>query len=113
MTKRTTIQTGTKRTKLFRSLNTVYSQHWLDLRGSTSPTQCPNSSAACVQSDIAPDGGDCAVNLSDLGAVLSGFAPGVPGKSRAEGDIAPLAGDGVVDLSDLGQILSDYGSDCR
>lgn len=78
------------------------------------PPICPHSNTACVASDIFPiGGGDCQINLSDLGVVLSNFAPGVPGKSRAQGDIFPLVGDSVVDLSDLGQMLSDFGADCR
>ncbi len=76
---------------------------------------CPNNQPACDHSDIFPTGApDCVVNLSDLGVVLSNFAPGVPGKTRDQGDIFPLAGgDGFVNLSDLGQILSDFNTDCR
>lgn len=76
---------------------------------------CPHPDVRCDHSDIFPSGtGDCNVNLSDLGVVLSNFAPGVGGKTRAQGDVFPLGtGDGFVDLSDLGQVLSDFGADCR
>lgn len=75
---------------------------------------CPNNQPGCDRSDIFPAGGDCVVDLSDLGVVLSNFQPGVGGKTRSQGDIFPLGGgDGFVDLSDLGQILSDFNTDCR
>ncbi len=76
---------------------------------------CPHPDVRCDHSDIFPAGaGDCIVNLSDLGVVLSNYAPGVGGKTRAQGDIFPIgAGDGFVDLSDLGQMLSDFNTDCR
>ncbi len=75
---------------------------------------CPNNQPGCDRSDIFPAGGDCVVDLSDLGVVLSNFAPGAGGKTRDQGDIFPVgAGDGFVDLSDLGQILSDFNTDCR
>ncbi len=75
---------------------------------------CPNPQAGCDNSDIFPLGGDCVVDLSDLGVVLANYAPGMGGKTRGQGDIFPLVmGDGVVDLSDLGQILTDYNVDCR
>lgn len=79
------------------------------------PSACPNVQPGCTNSDIFPGATpDCVVDLSDLGEVLSNYAPGVGGKTRALGDIFPLAGgDGVVDLSDLGQMLSDFGTDCR
>lgn len=96
--------------------NTVYAQHYLDLSDSAAPTGCPNDpNNNCADSDIFPaGGGDCQVNLSDLGVVLSNYAPGVPGKTRDQGDIFPVGGgNGIVDLSDLGQVLSDFGSDCR
>lgn len=75
---------------------------------------CPNNHPGCDHSDIFPVGGDCVVDLSDLGVVLANFAPGIPGKMRNQGDIFPLSGgDGFVDLSDLGQVLADFGTDCR
>ncbi len=86
----------------------------MDFAEIVTPPSCPNPHPACTNSDIFPSGGDCQVNLSDLGVVLANFAPGVGGKSRDQGDLFPLAGgDGFVDLSDLGQILADYGADCR
>lgn len=72
---------------------------------------CPNPQSACDGSDIAPVGGDCLVDLSDLGVLLANFAPGVGGKTRDQGDI--FGSDGIVDLSDLGQMLADFGTDCR
>ncbi len=77
---------------------------------------CPNDpSMKCAHSDIFPaGGGDCQVNLSDLGVVLSNYSTSVGGKTRDQGDIFPLTGgDGFVNLSDLGQILSDFNADCR
>lgn len=74
---------------------------------------CPVQLPGCVNSDIAPPGGDCVVNLADLGALLSNYAPGVPGKTREQGDVFPPGGDGIVDLADLGQMLSDFNTDCR
>lgn len=76
---------------------------------------CPNPKLGCTQSDCYPiDAGDCVVNLNDLGVVLSSYAPGVAGQTRADGDIYPAPlGDGFVDLRDLGAILSDFGTDCR
>lgn len=76
-------------------------------------TSCPSPQPGCTTSDIAPTGGDCQVTLADLGVVLSGYQPGVPGKTREQGDIFPPGGDGFVDLTDLGQMLSDFGTDCR
>lgn len=97
--------------------NTIFAQHWMDVSDSLGgPTGCPNDpSMKCAHSDIFPaGGGDCQVNLSDLGVVLSNYAPGVPGKTRDQGDIFPIgAGNGIVDLSDLGQVLSDFNTDCR
>ena len=73
---------------------------------------CPNP--GCEESDIFPVGGDCKIDLSDLGVVLANFAPGVPGKTRDQGDVFPLGGgDGLVDLSDLGQVLSDFNTNCQ
>lgn len=76
---------------------------------------CPNPDVRCDNADIFPDGAaDCVVNISDLGALLANYQPGVGGKTRAQGDIFPLGGgNGIVDLSDLGQMLSDFGADCR
>ena len=76
---------------------------------------CPNNQPGCDNSDIFPIGGDCLVDLSDLGVVLSNFQVGVPGKTRDQGDIFPLGGtgDGFVDLSDLGQVLADFGTNCQ
>lgn len=74
---------------------------------------CPSPQPGCANSDIFPIGGDCQVTLADLGVVLSGYQPGVPGNTRDHGDIFPPGGDGFVDLADLGQVLSDYGTDCR
>ncbi len=74
---------------------------------------CPNDpDGKCMRSDIFPaGGGDCIVDISDLGVVLANYAPGVGGKSRDDGDV--FASDGMVDLSDLGQILADFAADCR
>lgn len=78
------------------------------------PVGCPNPQAGCDNSDIFPVGGDCVVDLSDLGVVLANFAPGVPGKTRDQGDVFPTGGgDGVVDLSDLGQALADFNTNCQ
>lgn len=77
---------------------------------------CPNPMAGCDNSDIFPAATpDCNVDISDLGVVLANYAPGVGGKTRAQGDIFPLGGtgDGEVNLSDLGQLLTDFGTDCR
>lgn len=76
---------------------------------------CPNSLPQCDNSDIFPaGGGDCVVDISDLGVLLSNFNPAIGGKTRDQGDIFPLlGGDGFVNLSDLGQLLSDFGTDCR
>lgn len=77
---------------------------------------CPNPMPACTNADIFPTGtGDCVVDISDLGVVLSNFAPGMGGKTRAQGDIFPTGGtgDGFVDLSDLGVVLSSFGADCN
>lgn len=76
---------------------------------------CPNPMPACTNADIFPVAGDCAVDLSDLGVVLSNYAPGVGGKTRAQGDIFPSGGtgDGFVDLSDLGLMLSSFGANCN
>ena len=75
------------------------------------PSGCANPQAGCDASDIFPVGGDCIVDLSDLGNLLSNF--GAAG-TRDDGDVFPVGtGDGLVDLSDLGQMLSDYGTDCN
>ncbi len=76
------------------------------------PSGCPNPQPQCDASDIFPAGdGDCLVDLSDLGTLLSHF--GGAG-TRDDGDVFPVGvGDGVIDLSDLGQMLSDFGADCR
>lgn len=94
--------------------NTVFGQYWLDLFGST-VDDCPNPLPGCAHADIGPAGnGDCVVDLPDLGILLANYAPGIPGKSRAQGDIFPFGGgDGIVNLSDLGQMLNDFGTDCR
>lgn len=92
-----------------------FAQTYLEIAG-IGTGGCPNDpTSKCEHSDIFPaGGGDCQVNLSDLGVVLSNYAPGVPGKTRDQGDIFPFGGgNGVVDLSDLGQVLADFGSDCR
>lgn len=97
--------------------NTIWGTHWLDLSDSAGGPSCPNPAAGCDNADIFPDGAlDCVVNISDLGVVLANYAPGVPGKTRAQGDIFPLGagmGNGIVDLSDLGQMLTDFNTDCR
>ena len=75
---------------------------------------CPNPQAGCDNSDLFPSGGDCTVNLGDLGQLLANYQPGVGGKTRDQGDIFPLnGGDGFVDLGDLGQVLSDFNTDCN
>lgn len=77
---------------------------------------CPNDpSMQCAHSDIFPaGGGDCQVNISDLGVLLSNYNPAIGGKTRDQGDVFPLTGgDGFVNLSDLGQLLSDFNADCR
>lgn len=76
---------------------------------------CPNPQGGCDRSDIFPaDEGDCLVDLSDLGAVLANFEPGVGGKTRSQGDIFPLGGgDTIVDLGDLGQMLADFNTNCQ
>ena len=52
--------------------------------------------------------GNCVVDLSDLGALLSNF--GKSGQTHSQGD---TNGDGVVDLSDLAAVLAQYGHDCH
>lgn len=74
---------------------------------------CANGQPACDDSDFYPAGGDCVVDLADLGQLLSSYQVGVGGKTRDDGDIFPAGGDGFVDLGDLGQLLSHYGTDCR
>lgn len=51
---------------------------------------------------------DGRVDLSDLGAVLSGYGLS-SGATFADGDID---GDGDVDLSDLGHVLAGFGQMC-
>ncbi len=70
---------------------------------------------ACDAADISPAGGDCLIDLADLGVVLANFtgAGSACGKSREEGDLYPVGGDGCVDLSDLGEVLAIFGEDCR
>ncbi len=78
------------------------------------PTGCPNNLPGCDNSDLFPSGGDCIVNLGDLGQLLANYQPGVGGKTRDQGDIFPLSGgDGIVDLGDLGQVLSDFNTNCQ
>ena len=78
------------------------------------PPTCPNPQVGCDRSDLFPAGGDCIVNLGDLGQLLANYQPGVGGKTRAQGDIFPLGGgDGIVDLGDLGQVLSDFNTNCQ
>lgn len=93
----------------------VVNQADADLIGIKLGLTCPNNHPGCDNSDIFPaGGGDCNVDLSDLGVVLSNFNPSVGGRTRDQGDIFPLAGgDGFVNLSDLGQVLADFGTDCR
>lgn len=69
----------------------------------------------CDAADISPVGGDCLIDLADLGVVLANFtgAGTACGKSRDEGDLYPVGGDGCVDLSDLGEVLAIFGEDCR
>ncbi len=75
---------------------------------------CSRPAPGCDNSDVSPAAGDCIVDLSDLGVLLSNFDPLTSGKTRAQGDVFPLGGgDGFVDLSDLGQMLADFNSDCR
>jgi hypothetical protein len=67
-------------------------------------------------SDIYPAGpgcGDCLVNISDLGTLLSNYAQ--PGTyTYTQGDIYPkYDGDGVVNVGDLGQMLAQYGDNCN
>lgn len=50
---------------------------------------------------------DCAVNIVDLGVVLSNF--GSAGASHAMGD---TNGDGNVDITDLGNVLALFGTSC-
>lgn len=98
----------------FSSLGGQLAEHFAVLLPPDIGCDCPVPSLGCSQSDCFPAGGDCVVNLQDMVAVLSGYAPGVAGKTRLEGDIYPAPlGDGNVDLQDLGAILADYGSDCR
>lgn len=76
--------------------------------------QCPVS--GCATSDIFPaGGGDCVLDLNDVGTLLAHWTgPGNGcGATRDDGDIYPAFGDGCVDLQDLGQMLSDFGADCR
>ncbi len=79
------------------------------------PTKsCPSVLAGCEYDDVYPVGGDCTVDLGDLGVALANFAPGVGGKTLDQGDVYPRCdGDGIVDLSDLGEILAVFGTDCR
>ncbi len=78
------------------------------------PNLCPNPQVGCDRSDLFPSGGDCIVNLGDLGQLLANFQPGVGGKTRDQGDVFPLGGgDGFIDLGDLGQVLSDFNTNCQ
>jgi hypothetical protein len=64
------------------------------------PNNCPG--------DVAPKGGDGAVNVSDLLAIISTWGPcGSPCPT----DIAPQGGDGAVNVSDLLAVISTWG-DC-
>lgn len=54
--------------------------------------------------------GNCVVDLSDLGAMLSAF-----GSSGGDANFDPavdLDNNGMIDLSDLGTLLSEYGTAC-
>jgi uncharacterized repeat protein (TIGR02543 family) len=117
--------------------------HWSgDLGGSTNPDQititddmsvtahfvedsCPNpgGSGNYCAADVYPnngddvwdfaDDGDCVVNASDLGQLLSNYGI-TSGMTREDGDVYPPGGgDGGVDASDLGELLAQYGDDCN
>ena len=62
-----------------------------------------------VPGDIAPPGGDGAVNVQDLLAVISawGTCPKQPASCFA--DVAPAPGDGVVNVIDLLFVISNWG----
>ncbi|MCI0362478.1 MAG: hypothetical protein L0Y44_09585 [Phycisphaerales bacterium] len=62
------------------------------------PQPCP--------ADIAPEGGDGAVNVQDLLAVIANWGGGAGNPA----DIAPPGGDGVVDIGDLLALISAWGT---
>ncbi len=68
---------------------------------------CPQP--GCDAADIAPPGGDCRVDISDLSAMLANFGLG-SGATFEDGD---LDGDGDVDLTDLATMLAVFGLDCN
>lgn len=57
-----------------------------------------------LYADVAPDGGDCIVELGDVLCVLAGYAAtGCP-----QADIAPCGGDGLTELADVLAVLGAY-----
>jgi hypothetical protein len=63
-------------------------------------TPCP--------ADIAPPGGDGAVNVNDLLAVINAWGP-CPTSGPCPADIAPPGGDGTVNVNDLLAVINAWG----
>ena len=73
---------------------------------------CPNPGDTGNYCSADIYGGDCIVNLSDLGKLLGNY--GMTGATHDDGDLYPVPnGDGVVNLQDLSALLAQYGDDCN
>ena len=75
------------------------------IRFTTSISEC--GSGCDVNDGMADVTGDCAVDLTDLSVVLSGY-----GLFSARHDQGDVNFDGLVDLADLSDVLAAYGAVC-